>query len=566
MGRWTAALLALLGGIALAILGTTPQSPTAADSDPSQFSAKRAMEHVQVIAAKPHPTGSSENAEVRAYLIAEMEDLGMEVSTTTGEVPERSLDRFGHWSGTRPEALTLTNVIGVLPGTDRSLPTVALMAHHDTVWASPGASDDTAGVASILETVRAIKAQGPLNRDVIAILTDGEELGLLGARQFFGEDGQANPLSDRIGALINLEARGAGGRTTLFQTSSNNGAAVAVYAEAVDRPAASSLATFVYEALPNDTDLTPALKRDYAAYNYGFIGRSGLYHSPKATPGNLDQGSLQDMGDQTLALTAALGNADQLPKPAPNATFFDVFGIILISYGTVIGWVLFGVMAGLHIYCLRGNEGGLGSSLRSIGASVAVIVGGGLLLYVLNVVSGSASGEADYYDRLAAIPMLTGQALLICIAVLAATAPLWTGRNGSAAGVLIALALQIYAPITSYIVVWPFLLSGIAGAVATRFSGRWVEGVKAVCGALLLGFILQYGFQLMQGVGPDLPSVTAVLAALLLPMLGTLVPSVKRKSALTVAAICLVLASAIAVWVRFDPIADTVAAYESLKG
>lgn len=566
MGRWLAAVIAMLGGIALAVLGTTPQSPTDVNSDPAIFSGKRAMEHVRVIAAEPHPTGSEENAKVRAYMIAEMEKLGMEVSTTTGVVPERNLDRFAHWSGTRPDALTLTNIIGILPGTDRSLPAVALMAHHDTVWASPGAPDDTAGVASILETVRAIKAEGPLKRDVIAVMTDGEELGLLGARQFFGDNGEANPLSDRIGAIVNLEARGGGGRTTLFQTSSQNGEAVALYSGAVERPGGSSLATFVYEALPNDTDLTPALKRDYVAYNLSFIGRSGLYHSPKATPDNLDQGSLQDMGDQTLALTQALGNAEQLPQPSPNITFFDAFGIILISYGAVTGWVLFAIMAALHIYCLRSNTGGLDGTLRSLGASAVVIVGGGLALYGLNVVSGSASGEADYYDRLAAIPMLTGQALLICIAALAASAPLWAGRNGSIVGVLIALALQIFAPITSYIIVWPFLLSGVAGALSVRFSGCWVEIVKAVCGALLLGFVLQYGFQLMQGVGPDVPWVTAVLAALMVPMLGTLIPSVSRKPAFTLAAICLVCASAIALWVRLDPVADTVAAYESMKG
>ncbi|MGB7374753.1 M28 family peptidase [Pontixanthobacter sp.] len=566
MARWTAALAALLGGIVLAILGTTPQPPRSDGSDPAIFSGTRPMAHVRVIAAEPHPTGSAQNARVRAYLIAEMQKLGMEVSTTTGAVPKRSLDRFAHWSGTRPDALTLTNVIGILPGSDRSLPAVALMAHHDTVWESPGAPDDTAGIASVLETVRAIKAEGPLTRDVIAIMTDGEELGLLGARQFFGDDGKANPISDRIGAIINLEARGGGGRTTLFQTSARNGQAVALYSSAVDRPGGSSLATFVYDALPNDTDLTPALKRDYAAYNLSFIGRSGLYHSPKATPANLDQGALQDMGDQTLALTWALGNADALPQPSPNITFFDMFGIILITYGAVTGWVLFAVMAALHIYCLRSNSGGLPGALRSLGASAAVILGGGLLLYGLNVISGAASSESDYYDRLAAIPMLTGQALLICIAALAATAPLWAGRSGSIVGVLIALVLQIYAPVTSYITVWPFLLSGIAGALDARFSGRWVEGVKAVCGALSLGFVLQYGFQLMQGVGPDVPWVTAVLAALMVPMLGAMIPPVSRKPAFTLAAICLAGASAIALWVRLDPVADTVAAYESMKG
>lgn len=562
MGRWKAAIIALVVGVGLAILGTTPQPPAPTDSPAAEFSAARAMEHVRIIAAKPHPTGSEANAEIRAYVISEMRAMGLEVSTTTGEVPQRSLDRFGHWSGTRPDSLTLTNIIGILPGTDRTAPAVALMAHHDTVWASPGAPDDTAGVASILETARAVKASGTLQRDVILVLTDGEELGLLGARQFFA----SNPLGNRIGAIINLEARGGGGRTTLFQTSSQNGEAVDVYRQAVSRPGGSSLATFVYEVLPNDTDLTPALGRDYTAYNLGFIGRSGLYHSPKATPDNLDQGALQDMGDQTLELTTALGNAGTLPQQSENRTFFDAFGIILISYGTAVGWALFAVMAALHLYCLSGNGDGYGGKLKGLGATIGVLFGGGLLLFLINILSGAAAGEADYYDRLAAIPKLEVQALLICVAALAASAPLWAGRKGSIGGVLIALILQIYAPITAYVIVWPFLMSGIAGAVSTRFEGRWTAGVSVVCGALALGFILQYGHQLMQGVGPDLPSVTAALAALLIPMLGVLIPTVKKKAAFSIAAMCLVLAIAMAIWVRFDPVADTVAAYESLKG
>ena len=50
-------------------------------------------------------------------------------------------------------------LVGVLPGQDRSLPPILLMAHYDSVPASPGAADDAAGVAAILESVRAIRAR-----------------------------------------------------------------------------------------------------------------------------------------------------------------------------------------------------------------------------------------------------------------------------------------------------------------------------------------------------------------------------------------------------------------------
>jgi acetylornithine deacetylase/succinyl-diaminopimelate desuccinylase-like protein len=49
------------------------------------------------------------------------------------------------------------------------------------------AGDDSAGIAAILETVRALRAGGPLAHDVIVFFTDGEEPGMLGAAAFVRE-------------------------------------------------------------------------------------------------------------------------------------------------------------------------------------------------------------------------------------------------------------------------------------------------------------------------------------------------------------------------------------------
>jgi hypothetical protein len=281
-----------------------------------------------------------------------------------------------------------------------------------------------------------------------------------------------------------------------------------------------------------------------------------------ATPDNLDQGSVQDMGDQLLALTRALAGGDDLPVQTENRTFFDVFGLFLISYGAIVGWLLLALTAALQIFSLT-KGATKGGTLRGLGASASVLIGGGVLLYLFNEISGAAG--SNYYDRLAAIPKLEVQALLLCVAALAASAPLWAGMRGGIVGLLFAGALQIYAPTTAYIVVWPLLLSGLAGVIAPRLNGVWPKVLNVVLGALVLGFLLQYGHQLMQAVGPDYPSSVAFLAALLLPTLGLLVPSVDRKKAWSVAGICLVLAAAVALWVRFDPVADTVAAYASMK-
>ena len=59
-----------------------------------------------------------------------------------------------------------------------------MVAHYDSVPSSPGAGDNAASVAAILEAIRALKAGSALRNDLIVLFTDGEELGLLGAKGF----------------------------------------------------------------------------------------------------------------------------------------------------------------------------------------------------------------------------------------------------------------------------------------------------------------------------------------------------------------------------------------------
>ncbi len=60
----------------------------------------------------------------------------------------------------------------------------ALMGHYDSVRYGPGAADNGASVAALLETARALRAGPPLSNDVLFVFTDGEETGLFGAKAF----------------------------------------------------------------------------------------------------------------------------------------------------------------------------------------------------------------------------------------------------------------------------------------------------------------------------------------------------------------------------------------------
>ena len=92
------------------------------------------------------------------------------------------------------EASEASNVLGEIPGSDRADEIVMLGAHLDSWHASPNASDNTSGVAVMLEATRILKAVGAQPRRTIRIaLWSGEEQGIFGSRAYvkrhFGDPG-----------------------------------------------------------------------------------------------------------------------------------------------------------------------------------------------------------------------------------------------------------------------------------------------------------------------------------------------------------------------------------------
>jgi Zn-dependent M28 family amino/carboxypeptidase len=81
---------------------------------------------------------------------------------------------------------TVESVIARLPGTNGT-DALLLVAHYDSVATGLGASDNGSGVATLLETLRALRGGPPLRNDVIFAFTDGEEDGGLGAQAFVDE-------------------------------------------------------------------------------------------------------------------------------------------------------------------------------------------------------------------------------------------------------------------------------------------------------------------------------------------------------------------------------------------
>ena len=98
-----------------------------------------------------------------------------------------------------------SNVLGEIPGTDLAQEVVMMGAHFDTWHASPNASDNTSGVAVVLEAARNLKAIGAEPRRTIRVaLWSGEEQGLYGSRAYVREH-FGNPNDTNIGTTPEYE-------------------------------------------------------------------------------------------------------------------------------------------------------------------------------------------------------------------------------------------------------------------------------------------------------------------------------------------------------------------------
>jgi hypothetical protein len=537
---------ALIAGFAIFYFGVVTPKPLPADAPASAFSATRAMVDVRAMGSTAHPLGSAANARVRDYLVARMQALGLN--------PQIQRDQSFYARGPFISGGTVENVIGTLPGRDRSAPALALMAHHDSVAGSPGAADDTAGTASALEIIRAIKAGGVPARDVMLVITDGEEAGLLGAKAFFDD----NPLAAHVGYIVNMEARGGGGQAAMFETAANNGADIGLYRRTAQAPSSNALTVFIYQHMPNDTDFTVAKQHGKVGLNYAFIGRQFDYHSPSSTPEALDVGALQHMGAQALPTVRALAFG-ALPGRAPDVAYGNLLGGLTAAYPLWMGWVLLG---GALILILAGAARArrlealsLADVARGVGASLYVFTASGAVLELARRATGVGSGWIEGRAILARFPAFELMMLAVAVgAVMAAAAFAGKERSrwvagaaaliaglaaslfggfdmaglvlgvaggiigvasfgapgrlaGSWTGLLVtaavaAAAAQILAPTAAYVLAWPLLVAALASALSSAGASQagWTRAATLVAAALALAWIGALFHGLLQGL------------------------------------------------------------------
>ena len=460
-----------------------------------QFSAGRAMLHLRQVALAPHFVGTDENHRVRDYLVRQLTDLGADVKVED-TVGVQGRGRFVN-------AASVQNIVARFPGGGGAR-AVMLAAHYDSVDRAPGAGDDGSGVITILETVRALRSGAPLKNDVLVVLTDGEEAGLLGASGLVVD----HPgLAEQVGAVFNFEGRGDSGPVVMFETSDENGWFIEEFSKAAPYPVASSLTYTAYKMLPNDTDMTVFKQAGLHGMNFAFVGGFQNYHTRLDTAHNLDQGSVQHMGSYALALARHFGNLDLRDHRQTDRVYFNWLGSHLIEYRRGVVWALLLMIAGLFAVIFS-----IGSRRGMIAATGCARGLGGFVLHLLAITGGMSAAwwilgwvmrrNVQIGDTASNEVILLG--LILLGTALGVLVQGWLvaklGWANLAAGHLLGFGLlTVFVSIrlsgASYILQWPlvFALMGMLLMLSARSQGLvLLWGLLAAIPAVLLFAPLTY--------------------------------------------------------------------------
>lgn len=549
-------LLALLL-VLVAAFSIREHDPPAAlsPSAPAEvFSAGRAIQHLSVIADKPHPVGSAAHNAVQEYLLKQLSDAGLETQVQTAVSIGRAV--------TDPlKIVTVQNVVGRLRGSAGGK-AVLLIAHYDSMMESFGASDNGASLASLLETLRALKAGSLLKNDVIFLFTDGEEEGMMGARAFATE----HRWMEDVGVALNFDSRGNSGPVFMFETSENNGWLIDQFAKASPYPVAHSLSYELYSLLPNDTDLTLFKRAGLPSLNFANIDGIEHYHSPLDVRQVVDQDTMQHRGSYVLALTRQFGNQDLSQPRQRNEVYFDLFGSFLVHYSSV--WVfpltlfLFALFIAVIVIGSRNNKltiPGIVVGFVSLLISLLVAsLGGWLLWKVMWMIRPGPSASATQSRLL----MFGFAALAIAITFAVYTfvrdrASVESLAVGSLAWwVLLMIFTSIFLPGATFIFHWPLLFM-LLGLGWTMFSKTNKSGLRnfivfAVCALPAMILMAPVIYQIFVGLTLNF---SFLIIALLVLLFGLLIPQLRLiatpfkwvlPGAAAVAAIGLLIAGVVA--------------------
>src|SRR5215831_4720629 len=499
-------------------LGINPPSAKHIGAPPSEFSADRAVQVLGriLLGDTPHPVGSSTDELVRSRVMTEFTRMGYQPQVQSAF----DCNAYGLCAA-------VNNVVARLNGTDVSSDgdAILLAAHYDSVAAGPGASDDGAGVASLLEIARALKSIPPARHSIIFLADEGEEAGLIGARAFV----DFHPWAKEVRAAINLDARGSSGPSLLFETGAASEWAIRLFESSAQRPVTSSIFYAVYRQMPNDTDMTVFKSAGKQGANFAYVGNAAQYHTPLDNRANLISSTIQQQGENALGLVEAFANTGVRDTPETEAVFFDLFGRRVFEWpqsralpmAGIAGFFLL-VQITLLLWRKRMSWRQLLSGATAFLMTLVTVAALSLILRSFLRLTGSIPVDWIAHPtavRLAFWLLALSVVLVhgIAFARKAAFWGLWTGVW--IWWTIIGLIVSGLQPGMSYVIDVPLCVAAFVGFAVTVLpvesaTLQWLAGILPMAAAACVGFaplILLY-----QGMGTPILALLAILVGLIL--------------------------------------------------
>jgi len=546
--RSTQARVAWLAAGALLVVGALMlwsqqrvPSPRPSSAPATDFSAERAMRHVEAITAETRFAGSPNHARTRRYIQAQLRGLGLVPQLQRTAVVNRFSDAAD------PEAGTVTNIIARIPGSASS-GAIALNAHYDGGPGGPAASDCGSCVATLLEAARAVRAGAPLRNDVLLVFSDAEENGDLGAAAFAGQ----SALIRDVDVVLNWETAGSHGPSMLLGSNSS---------WLVKQALAGAPHARTYSVLPSlfrglfgpqqlNTDTQEYMDRGVAGVQFLYVRGTTDYHTVLDNTQRLGRGSLQMHGDYAVGLVRRLGGAELTRRTGDRSTYFNLTGGIIAQYGPAPAVLLALIAAGLFVAALaaglRRHWLTVGGLLAGVFAFPAVTLVATLVTFLawlllkrsvpdLHVFSLGTDQNAFFVFGLVALALAVFAALYQPLLRRARAENLALGAL--AWWVVLAVAFALAAPSAAYLWTWPALAA--AGVALWRLTGerpaawRWAAGLSIPIAVLLVVFapaMLLFTVLAIRLDGTGFPAIgvmglfAALAAGLLVPYLQPRLP------------------------------------------
>lgn len=426
-------------------------------SEQNELSTDRVIDHVEAISEEPHPMGSEAIVPVRAYLTEQITALGLDPESQEITTP----DYFGAPGAT----VDVINIMTRIPG-DNPSKAVLIIGHYDSVPTTPGANDNAVAVGVMLEVAEVLVEGPPIANDVILLFTDGEEPApRYGSRAFVSD----HPWMGDVGFVVNLEAAGLSGPSTVAETSGADRWVIDGYAEGAPSPVAYSFVTEIIGLIGEvGTDFDSFKDLDLPGIHFAYMRGSPAYHTADDSVDNIGIDSAAHHGSNVLGILEAFSETDLSDQHEEEAgVYFAVGRSSLIRYPaawslplSLVGLVLFGIaiVTGMRrrvcsfVPVLKSGLRTLGGLFISLVAATAVWWG----------ITGlrSSPGVVESYAYLVLLLLLTG-AVWHRVATRDHAGP--AGRMGGVVlvWVVLSVATGVWLPGTNYLFVWSALTASI---------------------------------------------------------------------------------------------------------